>query len=198
MNLFDVPLHQRLFEVSHAGGYFDMRRLLDGVLVSARPLQTVTFVDNHDTQPGQALQSFVEPWFKLPAYALLLLREAGYPCVFWGDLYGIPHDGLAPVEGLPALVSVRRAQAYGPQHDWFDHPDVVGWTREGDDVHPGSGLAALLSDGPGGKKRMFVGQKFVNRVFRPVFSGAPVVIGADGWGEFSVDGGSVRVWVPQN
>ena len=35
----------------------------------------VTFVDNHDTQYGQSLQSFVDDWFKLLAYALILLRQ---------------------------------------------------------------------------------------------------------------------------
>lgn len=39
-------------------------------------------MDNHDTQPGQALQSFVDEWFKQSAYAIILLREEGYPCVF--------------------------------------------------------------------------------------------------------------------
>ena len=46
-------------------------------------------MDNHDTQRGQALESTIEEWFKPAAYALILLREAGLPCVFYGDYYGI-------------------------------------------------------------------------------------------------------------
>ena len=49
----------------------------------------VTFVDNHDSEPGQALESFIEDWFKPLAYALILLRKEGLPCVFYGDYYGI-------------------------------------------------------------------------------------------------------------
>ena len=44
-------------------------------------------MDNHDTQPCQSLESWVEPWFKPLAYALILLRRDGYPCVFQGDYH---------------------------------------------------------------------------------------------------------------
>ena len=45
-------------------------------------------MDNHDTQPLQALESPVEAWFKPLAYALILLRAEGYPCIFYPDYYG--------------------------------------------------------------------------------------------------------------
>jgi alpha-amylase len=48
----------------------------------------VTLVGNHDTQPLQALEAPVESWFQPLAYALVLLRESGVPCVFYPDLYG--------------------------------------------------------------------------------------------------------------
>ena len=67
-----------------------MRELFQGTLVQADAWHAVTFVDNHDTEPGQSLESFVLPWFKTIAYALILLRIDGLPCVFYGDLYGIP------------------------------------------------------------------------------------------------------------
>ena len=44
-------------------------------------------MDNHDSEPGQALESFIENWFKPLAYALILLRKGGLPCVFYGDYY---------------------------------------------------------------------------------------------------------------
>ena len=67
-----------------------MRNILKGTLLEARPERAVTFVDNHDTQPGQALASWVDGWFKSIAYALILLRGEGLPCVFYGDYYGFP------------------------------------------------------------------------------------------------------------
>ena len=48
---------------------------------------------NHDTQPYQALEAPIEPFFKPLAYALILLRFDGYPCIFYGDLYGMDPNG---------------------------------------------------------------------------------------------------------
>ena len=103
-------------------------------------------MDNHDTQPGQALQSYVEEWFKAIAYAIILLRKEGYPCVFYGDLYGIKHSNNKPVERIKTLLALRKIKAYGRQHDYFDHPNVIGWTREGDTKHLDSGLAVVASN----------------------------------------------------
>lgn len=196
MSLFDVPLHFNFYTASHGFGTYDMRHILDHTLVAENPTKAVTFVDNHDTQPGQALESWVDGWFKPLAYAIILLRESGYPCVFYGDYYGIPHDRIAPVGGpLLAMLNARRTAAYGVQHDYFDHPNVIGWTREGCDAHRDSGLAVLLSDGPGGEKRMYVGTRHAGQVFAPVTGGgAPVQIESDGCALFGVDGGSARVY----
>ena len=48
--------------------------------------------------PDFAYQGITVVWLP-PAYALILLREAGYPCVFYGDLYGMPNDGNSPAVG---------------------------------------------------------------------------------------------------
>ena len=45
--------------------------------MSFEPTKAVTFVENHDTQEGQALQSAVLNWFKPSAYAVTLLRNEG-------------------------------------------------------------------------------------------------------------------------
>ena len=95
--MFDVPLHFNFHYASYNSEGYDLRKIFDGSLVAAKPQNAVTFVDNHDTEPGQALCSFVDSWFKPLAYALILLREAGYPCVFYGDCYGIPSQNVAPV-----------------------------------------------------------------------------------------------------
>ena len=87
MSLFDVALHYNFFNASTSGNGYDMRKIFDNTLISQRPERAVTFVDNHDTQYGQSLQSFVEDWFKPLAYALILLRTEGVPCVFYSDYY---------------------------------------------------------------------------------------------------------------
>jgi alpha-amylase len=81
-----------------AGGNYDMRQLLEGTLMQRREREAVTFVENHDSQPLQSLESVVEPWFKPLAYATILLRRQGYPCLFYADYYGaeyedVGHDG---------------------------------------------------------------------------------------------------------
>lgn len=152
MSLFDVPLHFKFYHASHDQKRIDFQRILEGTLVDADPVHAVTFVDNHDTQPNQALESTVEHWFKPVAYSLILLREAGYPCVFFADLYGLPNDRIPAVAELPLLLEIRRRFAFGPQLDWFDEPDLVAWARSGDDAHNMSGCVVVLSSRDGSEQ----------------------------------------------
>lgn len=198
MSLFDVPLHQHLHDVSRGNGNVDLRTLFEGTLVGCRPQLAVTFVDNHDTQPGQALESWVDGWFKAAAYGLILLRAFGYPCVFYGDLYGIPARKIGRVTELPMLLKLRQFNAFGEEHDFFDDPDVIGFSREGLREEPGSGLVFICSDRLGGEKRMYVGSYFAGSVFRCVLgSQPPVVIDGEGCGVFRVRGGGASVYVPR-
>ena len=197
MSLFDVPLHYHFHEISHAAGNYDLSLIYKDTLVEKDPWHAVTFVDNHDTQPGQALQSYVNSWFKPLAYALILLNQHGLPCVFYGDLYGIPHDTIKPVTELPKLIYLRKQAAYGTQHLYFDHPNVVGFTREGDHEHPDSGLALLISDHVQSQKKMFIGKHFAHKTFYNIFGKnlETVAIDANGYGVFNVGSGSLSVWV---
>ncbi len=197
-SLFDVPLHYNFYHCAEAHGAYDLRRIFDGSLVSRNPMKAVTFVDNHDTQPGQALEAFVEEWFKPLAYSLILLRREGYPCVFYGDYYGIPHDKIKGSKTmLDKLMKLRKTKAYGEQHDYFDDPDCIGWTREGDEEHSDSGLAVVMSDGKGGTKRMYIGRKFAGQHFSDVLGNAKynIKIDDEGCGEFYVNRCGVSVWV---
>ncbi len=205
MSLFDAPLQNNLYNASRTpDGRFDMRRLLDGTLVARQPARAVTLVDNHDTQPCQALERWVDWWFKPLAYAVILLRQSGYPCVFYPDYYGAEYEDcgahiqLAPVPRLHEMIDLRQRLAYGRQRDYFDHPNQVGWTRQGDAQHPGSAMAVLMSNGPGGTKWMEVGTVHAGRIFRDALGNQPgtVTIDGHGWGEFNTAGGSVSVWVP--
>lgn len=198
MHLFDVPLHHHLREASCSGGRYDMARIFDHTLVGCRPHRAVTFVDNHDTQPGQSLEGWVEGWFKATAYGLTLLRSFGYPCVFWGDLYGIPARRIGAVPELPGLMGLRRWNAFGAEHDYFDHHSVIGFTREGETTAPGSGLAFLCTVGDAGWKEMYVGKQFAGRTFRCVVGGqAEVKIDGQGCGVFQVKEGSCSIFVPK-
>lgn len=195
MRLFDVPLHYKFHHLSSAGGSMDLRSLFEGTLAGARPGQAVTFVDNHDTQPGQALQSWVSDWCKPLAYACILLRQEGVPCIFYGDLYGIPHDGISPVGALPKLLLARKFCAWGQQTDYLDDPDIIGWVRKGKD----SAMAVVLTDGSGGSKRMCVGAEMAGQTFVDLLEGRAehIQILENGVADFTVNGGSVAVWVSE-
>lgn len=197
ISLFDVPLHYNFYQASNSNGEYDLSKILDNTLMKENPGRAVTFVDNHDTQPGQALQSWIPSWFKEIAYSIILLRREGYPCIFYGDYYGIQHDNIEPMENLKTLLLLRRDRAYGEQVDYFDDKNIIGFTRLGDDDHYKSGMAVIISDKYEGSKRMYVGTKFVGERFFDALGNREdeITIGEDGFGDFIVNGGSVSVYV---
>ena len=201
MRLFDVPLHYKFLQASTSDGEFDMRTIFDGTLVQSNSQMAVTFVDNHDTEPGQALESWILDWFKPLAYSLILLRKEGIPCVFYGDYYGIPEKDVRPKNALlDKLLKLRKIYAYGEQVDYFERPDVIGFVRKGDFEHPNSGLAVVMSDKLGGTINMNVGTEFANSVFVDYLGNISdeVYIDSNGNGSFHCDNGSVSVWVKKN
>jgi alpha-amylase len=211
MSLFDASLHHKLEAASKQGKDFDLTTIFNDTLVAAKPELAVTVVANHDTQPLQSLEAPVDPWFKPLAYALVLLRETGYPCVFYPDLYGAKykdrgHDGkdyeiyMPGVEHIEKLLDGRKRFAYGPQHDYLDHANCIGWTREGDAEHPGSGCAVVLSNGDDGFKAMEMGKVHAGKTFIDLLGkhDGTVTLDDSGKAEFPVHGGSVSVWVENN
>ncbi|MEL6902277.1 MAG: alpha-amylase, partial [Cyanobacteria bacterium J06606_4] len=192
-----------------AGNGYDMRTIFDNTLVQDQPTLAVTLVDNHDSQPLQALESVVEPWFKPLAYALILLRREGYPCIFYADYYGAHYKDTGSDGGeyeiwldshqwiIDKFLEARREYAYGDQYDYFDHANTIGWTRLGTEEFPG-GMAVVLSNGGSGSKWMEIGQ--ANRTYIDLTEhiDEPITTNDEGWAEFRCDAGSVSVWVPQS
>lgn len=197
MSLFDVTLHFKFHYISSSNGTFDMGSIFEDTLVKKAPDYAVTFVENHDSQPGQSLQSSVANWFKPIAYALILLRQYGYPCVFYGDYYGIPEYNVDSFKDvIDKMIKVRKELMYGKEHNYFDDNNIVGWSYEGDSQHLNSGFAVIVNDGPGGQKKMYVGKKHANETFVDCLNNVleEVIIDKDGFGIFLVNGGSVSVW----
>ncbi len=205
MSLFDSALHHRFHPAGEAGGEYDLRTILDHSLMMANPLFAVTLVDNHDTQPLQALEAPVATWFNPLAYALILLHAEGYPCVFYPDLYGATYkdhgnDGgeyeieLAKVGCLEKLLLARKSHAYGEQNIYFDHPHCIGFTRFGDAEH--SGCAVVMGNREAASKRMEMGTTYSGKIFSDLLGHLEetVVIGEDGWAEFSCPAAGVSVW----
>ncbi len=207
ITLFDAPLHKNFHEASQAGSGYDLRRIFEGSLVARHPTLAVTLVDNHDSQPLQALESQVEGWFKPLAYALILLRRDGYPCLFYADYYGAEYkdkgrdgnDYEIVIDAQKFLIDkfleARQRFAFSDQYDYFDHTNCIGWTRLGNDEHPG-GMAVVISNGDAGSKWMQVGQP--NTVYRDLTEHIlePITTNQEGWAEFCCPAGKVSTWVP--
>lgn len=200
MSLFDVPLHYNFYRASISNGEFNMSDIFEGSLVEAMPEKAVTFVDNHDTEPGQALESFIPDWFKPLAYSLILLRKDGLPTVFYGDYYGIPEKNVESKKNfLDLVLKLRKEYAYGEQYDYFNNKNLIGFTRLGDSEHLNSGVAVVMTNALGGSITMNVGKKLAGCTFYDCTKNiqTTVNVDTDGNGIFSCNDGSVSIWIKQ-
>lgn len=192
MHLFDVPLHYRMQQVSWADGNYDLRTLFDGTITELKPDKSVPFVDNHDTQPHQALESWIPAWFKPMAYASILLRNYENPCVFYGDLYGIDHDQIAPTNHLHEMIWIREHYLSDQIQDFVDDdPQKVTWVARGE--HP---VAVILSIGED-KQREIVLPELANAQLHDIFSGRQIQFDSDGRGVLQTDPGSGAVYLKE-
>lgn len=210
IHLLDVPLHFNIVDASLSGSDYDLRTIFDNTLLQVNPQRAITFIDNHDTQPLQSLESPVEFWFKPHAYSLTLLREAGIPCVFFPSLYGAKYGGknaegedveieIIGVPELQRLMIARKQLSFGIQRDYFDNPNVIGWTREGTADKELSGIAVLLTNAGEASKVMELGKPNANKTFIDIYGGRQEKITTDdnGTAEFLVNERFVSVWIKE-
>ncbi|PSK51811.1 Alpha-amylase 1 [Elsinoe australis] len=213
--VFDVPLLNKFGQMKRiqpqsrwprlrrpARPAFDMRRIFDNTVVQHRPHNAVTVVANHDTQPGQAMDTPIEPLFKSHAYALILLTESGLPCVFYGDIYGIqgPSPQGPSCNGrLPALITARKLYAYGPQTLVFQDANSCGWSRQGTHDRP-DGCAVIMTVGKATKMKLDVGCNKAGQLWTDFLSTSPdeVKIDDQGYGDFSCPAESCCVFVSRH
>ena len=211
IQLFDVPLHHRFREASEEGERYDLRNIFNNTLLQQKPELAVTFVDNHDTQPLQSLQSPVQAWFTPIAYAMILLRQQGIPCIFYPALYDAKYlaqaqDGqevyieLNRSDIIKQMIKIRRSLAYGEQYDYFDHPNVVGWARTGISEMPGSGCVVLISTTGDAEKWMSMGEQHSGKTMIDATGSITesLVLNDHGEGMFKVKAGSVSIWIDQS
>ena len=196
LDLFDVGLHYNMVEASKNSEY-DIRQIFDNTLVKEHPNLAVTFVDNHDSQPGQALESFVEDWFKKIAYGIILLQKDGYPTVFWGDYMGMgePVNSEGHKDMIENLMYIRREFAYGDQDMYYESDKLIGFVRCGDEKHPKK-LAVLISTGDMATLKMFVGKEEAGKIYKEYTgdNSNEIIIDEEGFGEFEVGPGTITCW----
>ncbi len=205
--VFDAPLHYNFQKASKDGASYNLRSLLDDTIMKNHSQLCISLVDNHDTQPLQTMSSSIEGWFQPMAHAFILLRAEGIPCVFTPHLFGCEYTDkntngedcdiqITCVERLPEILKSRKNLAYGTQRDYFDHPNTIGWTREGIDERPDSGCAVVIANSQEGYKDMEVGKRHAGKTFTDQLQNRKeeITIDENGWARFTVNGGSVSVW----
>jgi len=191
-SLFDVPLHYTFAAMSNGNGSWDMRGLQFAGFTEANGPLSVSFVENHDTDDsGGALYSPVIN-LKMLAYAYILTREKGYPCVFYRDYY---EYGLGAK--IKTLIGIRKANAYGAGYEYtsIDDADLYAYSRAGDASH--QGLLMMLNDGSSTRSASIT-TPFKNATLTDKTGNVSgtVKTDANGLGTFSVNSRSYSVWVP--
>lgn len=193
-SLFDVPLHYTFASMSNGNGAWDMRGLQFAGFTEANGPLSVSFVDNHDTdQTGGALYSPVAN-LKMLAYAYILTREKGYPCVFYKDYYNY---GLG--SQIKTLIGIRQAHGFGTGYEYTsaDDVDVYAYSRAGDASH--TGLLELLNDGSAAASKTIT-TPFKNATLTDLTGNTTGTVTTDsnGLGTFTVNARSYATWVPQS
>ncbi|MFC4163408.1 alpha-amylase [Epilithonimonas zeae] len=206
LSLFDVPLHYNFFRASKEKKAYDLTQIFENTLFQQDPVRTVSFVGNHDTQRLQSLESTVEDWFRPIAYAIILLSENSYPCVFYPDLYGAEYcdkdeNGKEVVITMPKvgilteLMEARKKFAVGEQVNYFDHPNCIAWVRKG--KYDNGGCVVIISNNDEGYKDIEFGKENAGKKYIDFLQVRSDMITLDenGAGRFWVDPLSVSVWV---
>ncbi len=197
-DLFDVGLHFNFHEASVRGKEFDLRKIFDNTILISDSMQAVSFVDNHDSQKGSALESQIESWFKPHAYAIILLCEKGYPCLFYGDYYSIGNEESPHRWIIDQLLYVRRNNAYGEQVNYFDSPNLIAIHRKGRDNEGNTGCVAVMSNDMEGEKLVEVGIHRAGQIWSEVTGSGfdSVTVDEKGFASFKVKAGKISVWIP--
>jgi len=138
---------------------------------------------------------------KLIAYALILLRPDGHPCVYHGDIFPDPESpiGRDLPEKIQTLCSARKQYAYGALKDYFVEKNLIGFVRPGEDKHP-NGCAVVMCNLPESERSgevgiiMNVGAANVGSWKNLLDPSASVTVAADGSGRFTCSG-QLSVWV---
>ena len=190
--------------------------------MSEQPALTVTFVENHDFEYGRGWQCHVEAWFKPLAYAFILLREGGFPCLFFPDYYGSldadAHKGYHSGRAyLDLLLQLRKQFALGEQRSYAED-SIAGWVRMGSVPGAKGAMAVVINTAYG--RVQAIGMN-TDRRFKAFYhlatikwteNGFLVVHGSytvygnkesglwtdeEGWAEFVADGGSASIWIEE-
>jgi alpha-amylase len=191
ISLFDFPLQRKLVDASRSGNAFDLSKLVTRTLTREQAILSVPFVHSHDDQPpvhgGEHRGEYVGDWFISQAYAMILLRDEGYPMVSDVDL--LRHPDL-----IRRYMLARGDCTYGYRHDRFDHNNTVGWSFSGGAGFDNS-MAVVMSNGVDGRK--WLPTRKPGTCYRDLTDalGHEICTNEYGWAEFECPTRNTSVWV---
>ncbi len=139
LQVFDFPLRNAFTKLRD--GKLDLRWFGGAGLVNQSGYEdrAVTFVDNHDTDRDGENKSISKR--KQQAYAYILMRAEGVPCIYWKDYYiwGMKED-------LDKLIAARQKFAYGPSYESSSNDrNTYSYIRAGSLEVPNSGLVMMIT-----------------------------------------------------
>lgn len=193
---FDFYLRYRLRDLCDTYG-FSLRNLEQpGTLLSGRPDETVTFVENHDVARKDPIIND-----KMLAYAYILTHE-GYPCVFWQDYFNYKLAREGNYNGIAALVQVHERYAGGTTSTLYVDDDLYVMQRGGQGSQRG---LVLVLNNRGTWNGTRIKTRWINTHLSPEAwcgsndNGKPVDKWTDesGWTELWAPPRGYAVYVPQ-
>lgn len=193
ISLFDFPLQRKIVRASQQGSSFDLGSIFQHTLTNDQPTLSVTFVHSHDDMPPihdkEGRGSYIRDWFISQAYALILLRDQGYPSVSNVDV--IRHNNL-----IKRYMLLRNNCTYGIRTDKFDHYNTVGWSFSGHNGHNNS-MAVVMSNGGHGTK--WLPTQKPDTIYRDFTQALdfPIKTNSDGWAEFQCPERNTSVWIEE-
>ena len=194
ISMFDVPLQRRMVDASRKNNGFDMSAIFNNTLVKDQPSLAVTYCHSHDDEPpvsgNDKRGEYIGDWFISQAYAIILLRDQGYPCV--SDVDTNRHSDM-----IRRYMLLRQDCTYGDRFDKIDHCNTIGWSYPGSFGFDNS-MAVVLTNGGYGKKWLPT-QRANTRYFDFTESlRHTITTNADGWAEFECPDRNTSVWVEES
>lgn len=122
---FDFPTRAALVEATRSRDFSRLKTLAGKPpgLIGLWPEMSVTFIENHDTEPvrDEGVKQF--PGDRIMQGYVYILTHPGIPCVFWRHFFD---QGEAQRAQLVKLISVRKKAGITSRSGVFIEPDTQG------------------------------------------------------------------------
>lgn len=122
---FDFPTRAALVDATRNGNYARLKTLAGKPpgLVGLWPEMSVTFIENHDTEPVRDGGSKQFPVDKIMQGYVYILTHPGIPCVFWRHFFD---QGARQQAQLKQLIALRKQAGITSRSNVFIEPNTDG------------------------------------------------------------------------